>query len=213
VHLSVFDLDHTLINVNSSFRYYFYLYKKKIFSPDSIFEVIIFYLRYKYLKMSPKQLHQKVFEKFVQYKNIVDFSKNVDEFWEKNISDFIYPPAMEALKKAKEKNHYILLLTNSPNFLIQGILKYLNVNECCASQYRVNNENKITSIISIMEGKEKAIYTKKVATKLNVEKEDITAYSDSIWDLPLLNAVGRVVVVNPDFRLKILAKKKGWKKI
>jgi phosphoserine phosphatase len=35
-------------------------------------------------------------------------------------------------------------------------------------------------------------------------------YSDSHSDLPLMNAVGNPVAVNPDFRLARVAKRAGW---
>jgi phosphoserine phosphatase len=35
-------------------------------------------------------------------------------------------------------------------------------------------------------------------------------YSDSITDLPLLEAVGHPVVVNPDARLRRIARRRGW---
>jgi phosphoserine phosphatase len=35
-------------------------------------------------------------------------------------------------------------------------------------------------------------------------------YTDSITDLPLLEAVGQPIVVNPDARLRRVAKRRGW---
>ena len=36
-------------------------------------------------------------------------------------------------------------------------------------------------------------------------------YSDSIYDLPLLEEVGEPVAVNPDFRLRRIAARRGWR--
>jgi HAD superfamily hydrolase (TIGR01490 family) len=36
-------------------------------------------------------------------------------------------------------------------------------------------------------------------------------HSDSIYDLPLLEAVGEPVAVNPDFRLRRIAARRGWR--
>lgn len=40
--------------------------------------------------------------------------------------------------------------------------------------------------------------------------ENVTFYSDSISDLPLLRAVGSAVVVNPDWRLHAMARRRSW---
>jgi len=41
--------------------------------------------------------------------------------------------------------------------------------------------------------------------------QSATFYSDSITDLPLLDAVGTAVVVNPDARLWLKARDRGWR--
>jgi phosphoserine phosphatase len=41
--------------------------------------------------------------------------------------------------------------------------------------------------------------------------EDACFYSDSITDLPLLEAVGTPIIVNPDARLRRHAKRRGWR--
>ena len=43
-----------------------------------------------------------------------------------------------------------------------------------------------------------------------IELADSYAYSDSIFDVPLLSKVGHPVAVNPDYRLFIYAKARGW---
>ena len=48
------------------------------------------------------------------------------------------------------------------------------------------------------------------ATELGVSLAHATFYTDSISDLPLLEAVGRPVAVNPDRRLRRLATRRGW---
>jgi phosphoserine phosphatase len=48
------------------------------------------------------------------------------------------------------------------------------------------------------------------ARKRNVDLSRSYAYADSISDLPMLEAVGIPVVVNPDGRLEKAAKSRGW---
>jgi phosphoserine phosphatase len=52
-----------------------------------------------------------------------------------------------------------------------------------------------------------------IAQLANVEGLDLrrcTAYSDSVNDLPMLNAVGNAVAVNPDSGLYRTARERGW---
>ena len=48
------------------------------------------------------------------------------------------------------------------------------------------------------------------ARKRNVDLSRSYAYADAISDLPMLEAVGHPVAVNPDRRLRSAAAKRGW---
>ena len=48
------------------------------------------------------------------------------------------------------------------------------------------------------------------ARKRGLDLSRSYAYADSISDLPMLEAVGNPVVVNPDGRLGKAAKERGW---
>ncbi|HSD72378.1 MAG TPA: haloacid dehalogenase-like hydrolase, partial [Thermoanaerobaculia bacterium] len=50
-----------------------------------------------------------------------------------------------------------------------------------------------------------------LAQRLGFDLRDAVFYTDSHTDLPLLEAVGEPVCVNPDMRLKRTAKKRGWR--
>jgi len=49
-----------------------------------------------------------------------------------------------------------------------------------------------------------------VIKKLDLEKQRVVAFSDSIADLPLLEMAGKAMVIRPDRELYSLSKQKGW---
>jgi phosphoserine phosphatase len=54
------------------------------------------------------------------------------------------------------------------------------------------------------------VWAERFAVENDVDLAASSFYSDSISDLPLLERVGHPVAVNPDPRLRRLAKKRGW---
>jgi HAD superfamily hydrolase (TIGR01490 family) len=62
-----------------------------------------------------------------------------------------------------------------------------------------------------MHGKEKGIAVSKLAAERGWNLAECFAYSDSANDLPMLEAVGTAIAVNPDRRLRSHAKRAGWK--
>jgi phosphoserine phosphatase len=59
-------------------------------------------------------------------------------------------------------------------------------------------------------GAGKIVWAERFASERNVTLKDCAFYSDSYTDLPMLERVGRPVVVNPDPRLRRAAKQRGW---
>ncbi|MDP3179901.1 MAG: HAD-IB family hydrolase, partial [Spirochaetaceae bacterium] len=51
---------------------------------------------------------------------------------------------------------------------------------------------------------------RRYANEAKVALADCAFYSDSVHDLPLLEAVGRPVAVVPDHRLLRAARERGW---
>jgi len=62
-------------------------------------------------------------------------------------------------------------------------------------------------------GKGKAEAIRDIAERDGIELSESYAYSDSASDLPMLEAVGHPVAVNPDDELRSVAREKGWRVI
>ena len=63
---------------------------------------------------------------------------------------------------------------------------------------------------AVLHGPEKAIAVRALAEREGIDLAASSAYSDSANDLPLLECVGLPHVVNPDRRLKRIARQRGW---
>jgi phosphoserine phosphatase len=59
-------------------------------------------------------------------------------------------------------------------------------------------------------GHGKVTLAERLAERLGFSLEDSVFYTDSITDLPLLERVRERVIVNPDARLRRLARERGW---
>ena len=59
-------------------------------------------------------------------------------------------------------------------------------------------------------GENKRVLAEACAARVGAVLRDCTFYSDGISDRPLLEAVGHPVAVNPDPRLRRIARHHGW---
>jgi phosphoserine phosphatase len=75
----------------------------------------------------------------------------------------------------------------------------------------VDEDGRYTGVLEFYaygEGKAEAI--RKMATERGLDLDECYAYSDSATDLPMLEAVGNPVAVNPDKELKTIATERDW---
>lgn len=208
--ISLFDLDKTLIKTNSSFRFGVYLYRSKTFSFPVMLYYLFCYSLHKFGFLDMRGIHCKIFKNLFKGKSQDYFTGLAKKFLDEKLNSMLYPPAMERLQQAINQNHYTVILSSSPEFLVENIAKHLNVNEWRATRFQLNEKNEFCAVSSVMDGEEKALYLQALSKRLMIPLSDCTAYSDSILDLPLLRKAGKAVGVNPDSKLRTICKENQW---
>jgi fatty acyl-CoA reductase len=121
----------------------------------------------------------------------------------------LYPEAIAALRAHKSAGHRIVLLSGTLDFLLEPF-KDLADDMLTA---RLEEENGVyTGELSgaPVAGEARARMLASFARRTNVDLSRSYAYADSISDLPMLEAVGIPVAVNPDARLRAAARERGW---
>jgi HAD superfamily phosphoserine phosphatase-like hydrolase len=212
-YVEAFDLDHTLIKENASFRFGAYLFRKKVFSFFTFLSLIIYYGQYKFFGMSVYDLHHKTFKRLFEGRLCHPIKLYVDAFLDEHFDQLIYQPAMTRLREAQEGQRFTAIFSSSPDFLVEPIAKRLGVHYWKASQYHVNSSGAFQNISKVLEGHDKATLLEILVHDLGLGLESATVYSDSMLDLPFLKAAGKAVAVNPDKKLRTLCLQEGWEMI
>lgn len=210
MHLSIFDLDKTLIKTNLSFKFYFYLYKKGVFNKKSIFEQSYFFIKYKYFNKSLRYLHEMIFNKSLKNRIFDELNIYIDSFLDKYLDRLFYLPAIKKLQEAFQNNHYIALFSSSPFFLVKPIADILKIKEYRATLYSLDEKNRFEKIQMIVDGKQKAEYALALMEKLKITKKDVYVYSDSIEDFQLFDLADNKIAVKPCKKLYKIAKQNNW---
>jgi HAD superfamily phosphoserine phosphatase-like hydrolase len=154
-----------------------------------------------------------VFKDLLQGFSVRELSFHVAAFVEKELDSLLYLPAIERLKKAQHLGHFTAILSSSPSFLVRAIAERLQVDEWKSSEYKVDKDDCLCQISSILHGEDKAFWVRKMQEKFHMSIESVTAYSDSYLDLPFLRSAGTAIVVNPDSKLKRVSLKCNWEEI
>lgn len=209
--IAVFDLDDTLLKKNCSKYFFFFLLKKKYYSKWSLLFYFLYYFRFRFISHSLEDLHKSVFKKFLKGKKLDILEEEAKEFWGIYFTPLIRGSVLERLLQAKNHGAMTLILSSSPEFLIKPLAEKLEVCLFRGSGYNVDEKNCLVGIGSIIHGPTKAIYVQEL--KKRFQLKTISAYSDDISDLPLLNVACHPICVQPKRKLAGICKKNKWETI
>jgi HAD superfamily hydrolase (TIGR01490 family) len=208
--LAVFDLDKTLLASNSSYEFCKYLYHQRIISLTQLLYSLNYKVRHELFSLSLEDFHHKVFNKVLLGMPLDVLKKKVPGFLETFLFSSLYLPTLSALFAAQKRGGYTVILSNSPDFLVEPIAHFFQVDEWESTKYTVDKDKRLCKIAKLMEGRNKAAYLAELAGRFQISKENITAYSDSYHDLPFLLEAGCPVAVNPDRKLLKVARLRNW---
>lgn len=143
---------------------------------------------------------------FFRGRPMEDMKSLTEQFLNLQLKEMKNEPLLNLLEDAKTQGKFVAILSSSPDFLVEAVAKRLGVSDVLATRYGLSSEGVIQGIIQSIKGEDKADYV----NRLPFERGEIAAFSDSIHDLPFLQAVGCPIAVNPDRKLKNTSLKNGW---
>ena len=127
------------------------------------------------------------------------------------IEPIVYDEALDLIREHQEAGRRVFLISASPEEIVAPLAQYLGVDEAIASRARLDDEGRYTGEVEFYSyGPFKAAAMKELADKYDIDMAASFAYSDSITDLPMLEAVGHPVAVNPDRDLARIARERDW---
>jgi phosphoserine phosphatase len=125
-----------------------------------------------------------------------------------------FPAAIRRVREHRALGHRTLLITGALDFVVKP-LEPLFDDIVCASLATATSSDGIGTYVGELTdvpptGEARAQLLFDYADAENLALAESVAYADSASDLPMLEAVGFPVAVNPETRLAAIARKRGW---
>ena len=127
------------------------------------------------------------------------------------LEDLVAPYARPLIQEHKAAGRPVVLATTTPHDLVWPLAERLDFDDVIATRYAEDGGSytgRLEGEFVWATGKLSAV--KRWAATNDVAMRDSYAYSDSVYDMPLLSAVGHPYAVNPDIRLHALALVRRW---
>jgi alcohol-forming fatty acyl-CoA reductase len=132
-------------------------------------------------------------------------------YFQQKLRANLFPAALAQIAQHQRQGRQIVLVTGSIDCIIAPLADFLKADAGLTTQLETVGEH----YTGYLQGppvadQEKARLIQKYATQTGIDLTQSYAYGDSIADLPMLQAIGHPVAVNPDKALRQLATQARW---
>lgn len=209
-----FDLDNTIIRGGSLFHLARGLRKQNIFRARDFWDFLWRELRFVIVgKEHSKDTDwiRTMALKFAAGRSVADIQAMAEAVADDYILPKVYEGTHELALAHLERGEEVWIVTASPTRMANLLAQRMGLTGGIGT-----DAEEVDGIFTgrmlgpVLHGAHKRTALVKFAADRGLDLAECTAYSDSINDLPMLEAVGHPCVVNADRRLRRVARTRGW---
>jgi HAD superfamily hydrolase (TIGR01490 family) len=121
-----------------------------------------------------------------------------------------FPDGLRRVRQHRALGHRTILITGALDFAVEGLRPLFD--EVVAAEMSVRSDGTYSGEMVTVPptGEARAEILAEYCDAENLRLSEAVAYADSSSDIPLFEAVGFPVAVNPETRLATIARKRGW---
>ena len=212
--LAIFDLDNTILNGDSDYSMINYLVDINMLDVAAKLRNDGFIKDYQQGQLDFNEYTNFALKAYVG-KTQDEISEIMLPFVETIIEPMINIFALKLIHDHHDKGHTILLASATNELIVKPIAQRLNIDHVIGTKVEFKNNQCSGEFIppsALGAGKLKLVETWMQAHQYH-NFSGVTFYSDSINDLPLMEAVEFPKAVNPDIKLESISIERGWEVI
>jgi len=211
--LTLFDLDHTLLPIDSDYEWGQFLVRiGAVDSTEYNQRNADFYAQYQEGTLDPVEYLEFALGTLAQ------FPRQQLNIWHEQFMHEVIFPSIQPVARhllSRHENDLVAIVTATNLFVTQPIAKAFGVEHILAAVPEETAQGEFTGKLLGMHtlGKGKVIHVENWLARLGKSWDSFDKsyfYSDSHNDMPLLEHVTHPIATNPNAKLKAVAESKGW---
>ncbi|MBM4391301.1 MAG: HAD family phosphatase [Deltaproteobacteria bacterium] len=208
--LALFDLDRTLISVNSG---KLWVQRELSLGHVSRWQAMRAAAWISGYHLGFTRLEQVVLDAIATLEGATEgeIRDRTEAFYAEMVASTYRPGARQVVSRHKEQGDVVALLTTSSNYLCAPVQREFGIDHALCNRFEVRDgafTGKPDGPICFGAGK--LHHARAFAEAQRLPLEEASFYTDSVSDLPVLEVVKTPVAVNPDPRLRRVARQRGW---
>ena len=210
VGIAFFDLDKTILSVNSGSLWVRREVALGHLSKRQALKAAAWLARYTLGFASAEQM---VADAVLQLRgsDAQPLKDRTTQFYADEVRHTYRPGALQAIDRHRAAGDRLVMLTSSTHYLASLVAEELGFEQVLCNTLEVVDGRHTGKVVGrVCFGAGKLSHALQSAQTFRAELRDAAFYTDSFSDLPVMEAVGRPVAVNPDLRLRRHAARRGW---
>jgi HAD superfamily hydrolase (TIGR01490 family) len=215
MNLALFDLDHTLLPIDSDYEWGQFLCRIGAVDADAFKRRNDdFFAQYQAGTLDPVEYLEFSLGTLAGFPR-AKLDQMHAQFMREVIAPAIKPAARALLQQHLDQGDLVAIVTATNHFVTAPIAEALGVSHLIAAMPETTADGSITGKLlgTPTQGEGKVVHTKAWLEKLGKRLEDFETvhfYSDSHNDIPLMSVVTHPVATNPNAALTSHAAAQGW---
>lgn len=207
-----FDLDKTIIAKSSAFVFSRAFFQEGLINRRAVLKSAYAQFMYLLAGADTEQMERMRAHITAQCTgwDVGQVTAIVEETLHDVVDPLVYAEATELIAAHRQRGEDIVVVSASGTEIVQPIAKMVGATHTVATRMVTHHGRYTGDVEFYCAGDNKALAARQLAAQQGYDLTRCHAYSDSISDLPLLEAVGHPTAVNPDRALRREAQQRGW---
>lgn len=209
--VAFFDLDKTLLSVNSATLWVRYELRHKQLKVSQALKAMGWLIRY---RLGDADLDAPIRYSISTLKgqDPAILAARTRAFYQSEIRQRYRPGGLAVLDQHRRRGDRIVLLTSTTVFLADAVAEDIHFDAVLCTRFETDANGLFTGRPTepLCFGAGKLLQAQKLLEQWNIPLRECAFYSDSNADMPMFAAVGHPVAINPDPQLMRHAKRLGW---
>lgn len=215
MNLAIFDLDHTLLPLDSDYEWGRFLVRIGAVDANAFAKRnAAFYAQYEAGTLDPVEYLEFALGTLAQFPR-TQLDAWHTQFMEEVIRPAIRPSALELVRRHRDADDLVVIVTATNRFVTAPIARAFSIANLIAAEPELDERGEITGRLRGIptSGQGKVIHLEQWLAAKGKRLDSFPRsyfYSDSQNDIPLLSAVSDPIATNPNAKLATHAQAHGW---
>lgn len=208
---ALFDMDKTLLDAYSAVLFVRYLRRIERLRRRDVAQVVWWALLDRLGILDVQNLIPRLLIDAAGHSE-PELRRLCDRWFVEDVLAHLAERGLQRVEEHKARGHVVAIVSAATQYAVAPMAAHLGIPGQYVCTQLESQDGKLTGRVvpPVCHGPGKAVWAERFAAQHGLDLSASHFYTDSITDLPLLERVGHPVAVNPDPRLRRLARKRGW---